>query len=41
MVEEAIQTIEAGQFRKKQHYVEEWAFTARDLTEAFIQQREY
>ncbi|MCI9445159.1 MAG: substrate-binding domain-containing protein [Oscillospiraceae bacterium] len=41
MVERVIQTIEAGQVPVKHHYVEERTFTAGELTEEIIQQREY
>ena len=41
VVEEVIQAIAAGQVPEKHYYVEERTFTARDLTEEFIRQREY
>lgn len=41
MVEEVIRTMEAGEIPEKHHYVEERAFTAGDLTEEIIQQRDY
>lgn len=41
MVEEVIRAMEAGESPEKHHYVEERAFTAGDLTEEIIQQREY
>ena len=41
MVEEVIRTMEAGQVPEKHHYVEERAFTAGELTEEIIRQREY
>lgn len=41
MVEDVIRTIEAGQTPEKHHYVEERTFTSRQLSEAFIESREY
>ena len=41
LVEEVIQTIEAGQTPQKQHYIKEQAFTAKNLTEEMIAAREY
>lgn len=41
LVEEIIQTIEAGQMPQKQHYIKEQAFTAKNLTEQMIAAREY
>nr|WP_325301050.1 ABC transporter substrate-binding protein [uncultured Oscillibacter sp.] len=41
LVEEAIQTMEAGGTPEKHRYVEEQAFTQEDLTEALIACREY
>lgn len=41
LVEEIIQTIEAGQMPQKQHYIQEQAFTAKNLTEQMIAAREY
>lgn len=41
LVEEIIQTLEAGQTPKKQHYIEEQQFTAENLTEEIIAAREY
>lgn len=41
LVEEIIQTIEAGQMPQKQHYIKEQVFTAKNLTEQMIEAREY
>ena len=41
LVEEIIQTLEAGHTPQKHHYIEEQQFTARNLTEAVIAGREY
>ena len=41
LVEEIIQTIEAGQMPQKQHYIKEQVFTAKNLTEQMIAEREY
>lgn len=41
MVEEIIQTVEAGQTPKKQQYVEEKAFTQTTLTQATLDARSY
>ena len=40
-VEKVIQSLEAGRVPEKHHYMEEQAFTAGELTEESIQQREY
>lgn len=41
LVEEIIQTLEAGETPRKQHYIQEQQFTADNLTEAVIAAREY
>ena len=41
LVEEIIQTIEAGQTPQKRHYIKEQIFTAKNLTEEMIAAREY
>ena len=41
LVEETIRTLEAGEVPQKHHYIEEQQFTARNLTEAIIDGREY
>ncbi|MDO5544298.1 MAG: ABC transporter substrate-binding protein [Eubacteriales bacterium] len=41
LVEEIIQTMEAGQIPQKQHYIEEKQFTSRNLTQQIIDSREY
>ena len=41
LVEEAIQTMEAGGTPEKHRYVEEQIFTSESLTEALIESREY
>lgn len=41
LVEEIIQTMEAGQIPRKQHYIEEQQFTSKNLTQQVIDSREY
>lgn len=41
LVEETIQTMEAGQIPQKQHYIEEQQFTSKSLTQEIIDGREY
>ena len=41
LVEEVIQTMEAGRTPEKHHYVEEQLFTREDLTAALVDSREY
>ena len=41
LVEEVIRTLEAGGAPERSHYVTERSFSQRDLSEAFIQEREY
>ena len=41
LVEEIIETMEAGQIPQKQHYVEEKQFTSKTITQQMIDSREY
>ena len=41
LVEEIVQTMEAGQTPRKQHYIEEQQFTSENLTQQIIDSREY
>lgn len=41
LVEEIIQTMEAGQIPQKQHYIEEKQFTSKTITQQMIDSREY
>ena len=41
LVEEIIDTMEAGQIPRKQHYIEEKQFTSKSITQQMIDSREY
>ena len=41
LVEEIIETMEAGQIPRKQHYIEEKQFTSKTITQQMIDSREY
>ena len=41
LVEQAIQTLEAGGTLPRQQYVEEQTFTPKDVTDALLQSRTY